>query len=98
MSQYLLSILIWLPILGGFVLLAIGDEGDVKSSRAGMMRNVRKLVVAIGDRLQQRHVVAWLIELFAQQKSSIRTSTDFIILMHPRATGYAEGSQSIEHD
>ena len=40
MSQYLLSILIWLPILGGFVLLAIGDEGDVKSSRAGMMRNV----------------------------------------------------------
>jgi NADH-quinone oxidoreductase subunit M len=36
----LLSILIWLPILGGVAALAIGDEGDASSSRAGMMRLV----------------------------------------------------------
>ncbi|MDJ0701215.1 MAG: NADH-quinone oxidoreductase subunit M [Woeseiaceae bacterium] len=40
MSQFLLSILIWLPVLGGVALLVIGDEGDVGSARAGMMRNV----------------------------------------------------------
>ena len=36
----LLSILIWLPIAGGVALLAIGDEGDAKSARAGLMRMV----------------------------------------------------------
>ena len=36
----LLSILIWLPILGGFAVLAIGDEGDATSGRAGTMRLV----------------------------------------------------------
>ncbi len=40
MSQFLLSILIWLPILGGVALLTIGDDGDSSSPRAGMMRNV----------------------------------------------------------
>ena len=40
MSAYLLSILIWLPILGGIALLVIGDEGDAQSQRAAMMRNV----------------------------------------------------------
>ncbi len=38
MSQYLLSILIWLPIVGGAILLAIGDDGDAGSSRAGIIR------------------------------------------------------------
>ena len=40
MMQYLLSILIWLPIFGGLGLLLIGDDGDSESPRAGMMRNV----------------------------------------------------------
>ena len=34
----LLSILVWLPIAGGVALLVIGDEGDAKSARAGLMR------------------------------------------------------------
>jgi NADH-quinone oxidoreductase subunit M len=42
-SQYLLSILIWLPIAGGLLLLVIGDEGDVRSNRAATMR-----IVALG--------------------------------------------------
>ena len=33
----LLSILIWTPIVGGFVILAMGDGGDAESSRAGLM-------------------------------------------------------------
>jgi NADH-quinone oxidoreductase subunit M len=37
-SQYLLSILVWLPIAGGVLLLAIGDEGDSQSNRASTMR------------------------------------------------------------
>ncbi|MDH3748126.1 MAG: NADH-quinone oxidoreductase subunit M [Gammaproteobacteria bacterium] len=37
-SANLLSILIWLPIFGGFALLAIGDDGDAASSKAGIMR------------------------------------------------------------
>ena len=40
MMQYLLSILIWLPVFGGLGLLLIGDDGDSESPRAGMMRNV----------------------------------------------------------
>ena len=36
----LLSILIWLPILGGVALLVIGDQGDPNSSRSGTMRVV----------------------------------------------------------
>jgi len=42
-SQNLLSILIWLPIAGGLLLLVIGDEGDVRSNRASTMR-----IVALG--------------------------------------------------
>ena len=38
LSANLLSILIWLPIVGGAALLAIGDDGDGKSDRAGLMR------------------------------------------------------------
>ena len=34
----LLSILIWLPVIGGIALLVIGDGGDAGSSRAGVMR------------------------------------------------------------
>jgi NADH-quinone oxidoreductase subunit M len=42
-SQYLLSILTWLPVAGGVLLLAIGDDNDVKSNRASTMR-----IVALG--------------------------------------------------
>jgi NADH-quinone oxidoreductase subunit M len=38
LSQHLLSILIWLPIIGGAVLIAMGDDGDATSPRAGYMR------------------------------------------------------------
>ena len=34
----LLSVLIWLPIIGGVLLLVIGDDNDAESSRAGIMR------------------------------------------------------------
>ena len=34
----LLSLLIWLPVIGGIALLAIGDGSDAGSSRAGVMR------------------------------------------------------------
>lgn len=34
----LLSILIWLPIFGGVLLLVIGDDSDAGSTRAGVMR------------------------------------------------------------
>jgi NADH-quinone oxidoreductase subunit M len=37
-SQHLLSILIWLPIIGGALLIVIGDDSDAASSRAGLMR------------------------------------------------------------
>ena len=37
-SQHLLSILIWLPIIGGSALLLIGDDSDSTSVRAGQMR------------------------------------------------------------
>ncbi len=37
-SQHLLSIIIWLPIAGGAALLAIGDDKDAASARAGIMR------------------------------------------------------------
>ena len=39
-SAHLLSILIWLPILGGAALIVIGDDNDAESSRAGTMRVV----------------------------------------------------------
>ena len=36
----LLSILIWLPVFGGLGILALGDDGDSTSARAGTMRLV----------------------------------------------------------
>jgi len=42
-SQYLLSILIWLPITGGLMLLVIGDDNEANTSRTVTMR-----VVALG--------------------------------------------------
>ncbi len=39
-SQNLLSILIWLPIIGGVLLLVIGDDEDLQSSRSITMRTV----------------------------------------------------------
>jgi NADH-quinone oxidoreductase subunit M len=38
LSQNLLSILIWLPIVGGGLLLAISDDGDADSPRAPAVR------------------------------------------------------------
>ena len=38
LTNYLLSFLIWLPVVGGLALLAIGDDGDAESSQAGLMR------------------------------------------------------------
>ena len=38
LAQHFLSILVWLPILGGIMLLVLGDDGDARSSRASMMR------------------------------------------------------------
>ncbi len=37
-SQYLLSILVWLPVAGGVALLLLGDDGDAGSARADLMR------------------------------------------------------------
>jgi len=47
LAQHLLSLLIWLPIAGGLVLLAIGDDGNVRSTRAGMMRQTALLVTLL---------------------------------------------------
>jgi NADH-quinone oxidoreductase subunit M len=44
LSQSILSQLIWLPTLGGLVVLLVGDNGDSGSARAGAMR---ALVLAI---------------------------------------------------
>ena len=38
LANYLLSFLVWLPIVGGIGLLVIGDAGDAKSSQARLMR------------------------------------------------------------
>ena len=46
-SQHVLSILIWLPILGGAALIVIGDDNDVASSRAGLMRMVALAISVI---------------------------------------------------
>ncbi len=43
-SQHLLSILIWLPIVGGAALIAIGDDNNATSSRASLMRILALLV------------------------------------------------------
>jgi NADH-quinone oxidoreductase subunit M len=39
-SNHILSILVWLPIAAGVVLLAVGDDNDVNSSRSHTMRAV----------------------------------------------------------
>ena len=46
-SQHLLSILIWLPIVGGAALIVIGDDGDARSSKAGLMRTTALTVAAL---------------------------------------------------
>ena len=38
LTQNILSILVWLPILGGIAVLLMGDNGDSASSRASTMR------------------------------------------------------------
>ena len=54
MSDYLLSILVWLPIAGGVVVLAMGDDNDAASARANAMRwtalaaSVLTFVLSIG--------------------------------------------------
>jgi NADH-quinone oxidoreductase subunit M len=47
LDQHLLSVLIWLPILGGLLLLVIGDDGDPRSAKAGMMRSSALLVTSL---------------------------------------------------
>ena len=47
LTNYLLSILVWLPIVGGAALLVIGDSGDVRSSQARLMRIVALVVTLI---------------------------------------------------
>jgi NADH-quinone oxidoreductase subunit M len=44
LAQHLLSVLIWLPILGGLLLLIIGDDNDARSQKAGMMRTSALLI------------------------------------------------------
>jgi NADH-quinone oxidoreductase subunit M len=46
LSLYILSVLIWLPIVGGILLLVIGDDGDTPTSRSAAMR-----VIALGTTL-----------------------------------------------
>ncbi|MDH5323209.1 MAG: NADH-quinone oxidoreductase subunit M [Gammaproteobacteria bacterium] len=46
-TQHLLSLLVWLPILGGLVLLVIGDDGNARSVRAGMMRMSALLITLL---------------------------------------------------
>ncbi len=40
LTNYLLSTLVWLPIVGGIALLVIGDGGNARSSSASLMRVV----------------------------------------------------------
>jgi NADH-quinone oxidoreductase subunit M len=44
LTHLILSILIWLPIIGGTAVLIVGDDGDAASSRAGGMRVLALLV------------------------------------------------------
>ncbi|MEX2495256.1 MAG: proton-conducting transporter membrane subunit, partial [Woeseia sp.] len=46
LSHNILSLLIWLPIIGGIAVLVVGDEGDASSARAGTMR-LLALVVSL---------------------------------------------------
>lgn len=47
LSHNILSILIWLPIIGGLGVLAVGDGGDSQSPRAGGMRVVSLVVTVL---------------------------------------------------
>ena len=47
MEQHLLSILIWIPIIGGIALLLIGDDGDADSARASLMRYAALLTTVV---------------------------------------------------
>lgn len=38
LTQNLLSVLIWLPVIGGIAVILTGDEGNAESARAGQMR------------------------------------------------------------
>jgi NADH-quinone oxidoreductase subunit M len=46
-TQYLLSILIWLPIAGGVVVLAMGSDDNVESSRSASVRIVSLAVTLL---------------------------------------------------
>ena len=80
LSAYVLSVLIWLPIFGGLFLLVIGDNGDARSFKAGMMRvaalmtSLMTLLVSIAlyagfdnSAMQMQFVerVAWIASLEA---------------------------------
>ncbi|MGI9233119.1 MAG: NADH-quinone oxidoreductase subunit M, partial [Woeseiaceae bacterium] len=44
LANYLLSCLVWLPIIGGAALLVIGDGDDTRSSQARLMRNAALII------------------------------------------------------
>jgi NADH-quinone oxidoreductase subunit M len=71
LSTHLLSILIWLPVLGGIALLVIGDEGDFSSSRAGAMRwvalAVSLLVLLLSTALYMRFDSTSALMQFVEQ-------------------------------
>jgi NADH-quinone oxidoreductase subunit M len=65
LSHNILSILIWLPIIGGLTLLAVGDGGSSTSSRAGGMR-----VLALGVT-----VITFLLSLFLYNNFDAATAS-----------------------
>jgi NADH-quinone oxidoreductase subunit M len=59
LSQHILSVLTWMPIIGGLSLLVIGDDGDSRSAKAGLMR-----LVALGTALLTLLVSVFLYMAF----------------------------------
>jgi NADH-quinone oxidoreductase subunit M len=65
LGNNILSILIWLPIIGGIAVLVFGDEGDYRSARAGGMR-----MLALGVSL-----LTFLLSIFLYQNFDTAVAT-----------------------
>jgi NADH-quinone oxidoreductase subunit M len=65
LGNNILSILIWLPIIGGVAVLVFGDEGDYRSARAGGMR-----MLALGVSL-----LTFLLSIFLYQNFDTAVAT-----------------------
>src|SRR5690606_25882323 len=65
LGNNILSILIWLPIIGGIAVLVFGDEGDARSSRAGGMR-----ILALGVSL-----LTFLLSIFLYRNFDTAVAT-----------------------